>query len=95
MRDTSLASWDALQTELPERRRAVLEAIASEPNGLALFQVADRLRLPMHSCSGRITELARDGFIEDSGERSVNPFTSKAAIVWRVRRRGQMEFFGS
>jgi len=86
MLDTQLASWDGVQGSLPERRRAVLGIIASEPNGLPLFRVVQKIGWPVNCVSGRITELAKEGLIEDAGVRAVNPATGKSAVVWRVKR---------
>ena|SRR5947209_281390 len=79
--DTQIDSWIILQPELGERQHAVYSYIL-EQGGAAAFEVADFLHLPLHSISGRITELVRMGKLEDSTERIWNEKTKRRVIKW-------------
>ena|SRR2546422_712830 len=81
LRDTQLSSWITLQAELGERQHEVYSYIL-EQNGAAAFEVADFFHLPLHSISGRITELVRMGKLEDSTERIWNGKTKRRVIKW-------------
>lgn len=70
--DTSLQTYRRLKDcgELSKRRKEVLEVILEKGGGRAAsFQVAEWLGLPLHSVSGRITELNNMGYLVDSGDR--------------------------
>ena len=79
--DTQIDSWLILQPELGERQHEVYSYIL-EQGGAAAFEVADFLRLPLHSISGRITELVKVGKLQDSGERIWNEKTKRRVIRW-------------
>lgn len=81
MRDTQATAYQEIRETLPEKRRIVLNAI--DTLGLAtLIEIANWLGWPINSVSGRVTELAKDGLIEDSGQRATNP-SGKKAILWK------------
>lgn len=81
--ETQKESWEKLSRFLGDRHKQVLKAI--EPQGSTLFELKDKLKLPTHYISGRLTELSRKGKIFDSGERKINPNSNKRAIVWKTR----------
>lgn len=64
--DTSVAF--AYRQAASGDHRVVL-ALFEEHRELTCKEVAEMMGKPMHSVSGRLTFLARDGVIEDSGER--------------------------
>ena len=51
--------------------------------GKTTAEVAYLLGLPMHSVSGRITELKDLRLIGDSNNKRVNPASGKEITVWR------------
>lgn len=65
-------------------RAKILARLDQVPS--ALFEVAAHFEVPDHVISGRFTELARDGYIERTGERRNKPVSECPAEVWRVRR---------
>jgi len=83
--ETSEQAYHEIRDSLPDSRRAVLEAIASAPGGLTLYEVARKLGRPEHTISGRITELKKAGLVIDSGIRRINPASNKGAAVVAAR----------
>lgn len=81
-RDTQLAAYDELQPTVSEKRKRVLDVIAKSPS--ALFDICSILGWPVNRVSGRVTELAEQGLIVDSGSRKINPASGKKGIVWRI-----------
>ncbi len=93
---TSLHAFVAIRKELPKRRAEVLRAIQSLGGKASSFEIAEWLNLPLHSVSGRITELAatkdKNGNqitpkIVDSGERRQKTYRNgltTSFIVWRL-----------
>lgn len=88
-RDTSFAAADDIAPRAPRLRARCLEVL-EHSNGLTADEVAGRLGL---SIRPRLTELARDGKVRDSGHRRNNA-SGKRAIVWaavnpaRLKRQG-------
>lgn len=82
-RETSIAAADAIAGKAPTLRAATLAAIQVS-DGLTADETADVLGASILSIRPRVTELARLGELEDSGERRAN-HSGKAAIVWRKR----------
>lgn len=79
-RDTSFEAADQIAPRAPILRARCLEAL-EHSNGLTADEVAGRLGLSILSVRPRITELARDGKVRDSGARRNNA-SGKRAIVW-------------
>jgi len=67
---------DVLDT-LTERNKAVLSTLIAAPDGLAVFEIAERLGTEPHCISGRITELKKRKCVEKSGRKRRNPKTGK------------------
>lgn len=78
--DTQRASWRTIQ-DLSEKRAKVLSVI-SQTNGIALWEIAEKLGWPINCVSGRVTELQDLGLVRDSGKRGTNPHSGKKAILW-------------
>ncbi len=83
-RDTRLASWEAIQAELPGRQAEVFQVIARAAHGMALYEIAETLALPINCITGRVRELVKAGRVRDSGTRRLNPRTGKHATLWEV-----------
>ena len=81
LRDTRLESWIGVQASLGPRQQRVL-AVIETFQGAPAFRIAETLNLPLHSVSGRLTELYNLGLIEDHGERYHNHITNRNVIVW-------------
>jgi predicted transcriptional regulator len=82
IQDTQRAAYDEIQPTVSEKRARVLAVITKSPS--ALFDICSALGWPVNRVSGRVTELAEQGLIEDSGSRKVNPASGKKGIVWRA-----------
>lgn len=82
--DTQLSAYASILEHLPESRRHVYNIIASfGSHGVSTLDVSHTLSWPINCVSGRITELAKEGLIRDSGQRGVNP-SGKRCILWTV-----------
>jgi hypothetical protein len=81
--DTRKESFLSILPELSARQQDVLSALSLLGSG-ATFQIARVLGLPDHSISGRITELANKGIIEDTKLRIKNPNSNRNAAVWKL-----------
>ncbi|MFY9350509.1 MAG: hypothetical protein WBL20_19250 [Sphingobium sp.] len=79
-RDTSFEAAEQVAPRAPILRARCLEVL-EHSNGLTADEVAGRLGLSILSVRPRITELARDGKVRDSGARR-NNVSGKRAIVW-------------
>ena len=82
-RSTQLAAYESIKSTLPQSRSTVLKCLVVN-DAMAGFEIADVLKRPLHTISGRLTELAKLGLIADSGDRVLNPATNRAAIMWRT-----------
>ena len=89
-RETSIAAADAIASKAPTLRAATLAAIQVS-DGLTADETADVLGASILSIRPRVTELARMGALEDSGERRRN-HSGKAAIVWREKWKNDLFF---
>jgi len=88
MTNASKEAYSSIVGELSEKRRRVLSAInEAQSYGATLFELVDIMKKPINEISGRVTELSRDGYIQEIGRR-VNPRTHKEASVWCVTIRG-------
>jgi predicted transcriptional regulator len=83
LRDTQLESWQKTRKTLGQRQREVLETIGAR-QGAAGFEVAKVLHRPTYTVLPRITELAGQGLLEDSGRRVWNSETGRRVIVWKL-----------
>ena len=82
-RHTSIAAANAIADKAPNLRAATLIAYKTA-DGLTADEAADVLGLSYFSIRPRVTELARMGELEDSGEVRPN-HSGKNAIVWRLK----------
>jgi predicted transcriptional regulator len=82
--ETSQAAAASLQPTLGARQAAVLRVIR-EQRGATCSEIARTLALPMHSCSGRLTELRMLGKIHDTGQKRAGP-SGRLGTVWHARR---------
>lgn len=79
-RDTSEAAAEAMQDRAETLRAKALDAISRQP--ATADEVAGQVGASILAMRPRITELAKMGRIEDSGERRKNA-SGRSAIVWR------------
>lgn len=79
-RETSFEAAEGVASQAPILRARCLREL-EHSNGLTADEVAGRLGLSILSVRPRITELARDGKVRDSGDRRRNA-SGKRAIVW-------------
>lgn len=82
-RQTSVEAWFAVQKSLPASRAKVLEAIVRHPNmtGREIEARLAGLRVARKS-NARISELAQQGMVEESGVRKCT-VTGCEAVTWR------------
>lgn len=81
--DTQLESWMNLRSMLSYRQKSVYEVIASR-GGATSREVASALNLPLHSVSGRITELCSMGMVRDSMKRAYDSSSQRRLVVWEI-----------
>ena len=79
-RETAFEAADEIASKAPIIRARCLKVL-EHSNGLTADEVAGRLGLSILTVRPRITELARDGKVRDSGDRRRN-VSGKRAIVW-------------
>lgn len=77
-------SKDAAEKVMSHMRRAVLDRLLAIGPSTG-DELAQSLGVPVTSVRPRITDLARLGYVEDSGERRQNA-AGRSAIVWAVRQ---------
>lgn len=63
-------------------RGIILELIASSPEGLTDFEIHERLGRAINTVTPRRGELARDGWVKDSGRRRL--VNGSPSIVWEA-----------
>ncbi|MFS0737528.1 hypothetical protein ABC347_10805 [Sphingomonas sp. 1P06PA] len=80
-RDTSRAAAAEIAHDAPTLRAKAL-AVLERSNGLTADEVAGRMGVSILSIRPRVTELARQGKVRDSGARRHNATSGKKAIVW-------------
>jgi hypothetical protein len=83
-RETSAAAAEAMKSRAPLLREMALSVLRSSYVGKTADEVANMLGESVLSIRPRISELSRQGLIEDSGTRRRND-SGKSAIVWKVR----------
>jgi predicted ArsR family transcriptional regulator len=81
--DTSIEAAEAMARAAPLMRQRCLERLKLGP--ATADEVADFLQLSVLSVRPRITELAADGAIYDTGDRRPNA-SGKRAKVWSIER---------
>jgi len=84
MSQTQLESYQQIRPELGRRQREVLALLEFED--LSGQEIASRLGLPLHSVSGRLTELHDEGEIVNSGRTRWNGMTKRWVTVWRKNK---------
>jgi DNA-binding HxlR family transcriptional regulator len=80
---TSRLAGEAAAKSIGSRREKILRYL-TDRGPATLFELAAHYGYYDHQISGRLTELARDGLIERSGERRTKPQTGCVADVWRL-----------
>jgi predicted transcriptional regulator len=76
-----------LGDKLGERQLAVFYTIRDYRYGMTLFEIAEKMNLPINQVSGRVSELQKLGFVQDSGGKRINPKTGKKGTVWTITDR--------
>lgn len=79
-RDTSEAAAEAMRDRAETLRAKALDVIGNQP--ATADEVADQIGASILAVRPRVTELAKMGWIEDSGVRRKNA-SGRSAIVWR------------
>lgn len=81
-RDTSRYAALDMQVQAPTLRQSCLDLLISGAE-LTADEIAEALDKTILAIRPRVTELSRQGLIEDTGTRRKN-VSGKMAIVWRV-----------
>jgi DNA-binding MarR family transcriptional regulator len=79
---TSHEAAKSVEKDVTRIAKRVLDAIKHEPR--ACFEIEEDLDLSHQTASARITQLRKDGLIEDSGDRRPTA-SNRRAIVWRAK----------
>jgi hypothetical protein len=84
--DTEIAAAQAIKPRTGDQRKTVLALLTAHPDGLTddeggAFMGGDRLTF-----GRRRSELYRDGFVIDSGDRRPTPY-GRTAIVWQLAKK--------
>lgn len=75
----SQAAFESVEHSITKMQSYVfLEVSKSLSKGITSKEVAEALGKPLNAISGRLTELAREGWIDRTGERR------EGAAVWRA-----------
>jgi len=85
--DTSQASAAAAET-IATAHKSKIYAVLKSIGPLTGHQIAPHAGIDAHRVMKRTADLAREGVIEDSGERRPTP-SGRYAIVWRISKRGR------
>lgn len=84
-----LAALDNYKRSGSQRQRAFVCLAEAGTNGYTDFELAAAINHPRpHVAGTRRGELAKQGLVEDSGQRRPTD-TGSAAIVWRLSDRGR------
>lgn len=75
------AAKETRSATMSKRRASVLLAIRSAPDGLARYQVAERLSIPEHWISSSVDALIKQRKIEESASTIINPASGKSCAV--------------
>jgi len=92
---TRRQSYAEIKHTIGPRQLMVLESLEYSTQGLTVSELSDLLRLPVHSISGRLTELSDLGAIRSTGVR-FNTETDRNQTVWvsmRTEEDGQGVLF--
>ena len=76
-------SYGAIGPKIGARQQEVLDLLKAHIHGLGAWEIAERLNRPVYICRPRITELAKEGHIEQSGMR-FHEGTQRNEAVWKV-----------
>jgi len=82
--ETQLEAFKDLQPKISDRHNTIISEIFKRGigGGMTLFELEKALGWPINRISGRITELAKAGLVQDIGVRRENPASGKNGIVW-------------
>lgn len=81
-RSTSTIAGEQAAGKVGGWRLRILARLRESPS--ALWELGEHFGVPDHVISGRLTELARDLWIERTGDRRLKPASRCPADVWRV-----------
>ncbi len=81
--DTSRQAAASMMPRAGTLQDVVLKALGHH-GPLATFEMPAKVGATYRALQPRTSELAKKGFIVDSGERRVDPETGRSAIVWRA-----------
>ncbi len=79
--DTSVEAAIKINPHAPTLRSLVYQLISTAPNGLTTTEIADQSGRNYRGIQPRTSELYKNGFIQDSGDRRRNEYGNNE-IVW-------------
>lgn len=80
--ETSRAAADDIAPKAISIRQRVFEALKLQP--MSPEQICEHIGEPIWNVRPRLSEIAAQGLIEDSGKRHLSA-SSKAVIIWRIK----------
>lgn len=85
MNSKQMQAWCVVLATLKGRQREVLKTVlGSHGRRSTAFKIAKHMGKPVHSISGRITELRKAGVLIDSGMTELSEVSGMKVTVWRV-----------
>ena len=85
--ESQLESYTLIGSKLGDRQLAVFHTIRKQRGGMTLFEISEAMQIPINQVSGRVTELQRRGYVQNSGVTRLNPKTGKKGTVWTITHR--------
>lgn len=84
MRDTSILAHESIKPHKPSMKERICAFIGDRGDrGATNFEIADELDMKIQSVTPRVTELARDCRVADSGNRR-DSGNGRMAAVWKA-----------
>jgi DNA-binding transcriptional regulator YhcF (GntR family) len=85
-RTTSLIAFEKILKELSPRQMKVYEKVSTFP-GITERECAFKMKVPVHTISGRFTELERKGVIKEGKEYKYFKGENRPHTKWELAKR--------
>lgn len=74
------ATYHSLE-DLSKSKRRIVDLLTREPNGLTRHEIGERLRMPLSTVCGRVSELEGDGWIFSTDDTRETQYGKQATVV--------------